>query len=199
MGLCTELRNLCLIRELERELNNDVLLFGFDGLTYFGWLQNIEDCRIATLVPARVASSNFVQILTPGGTVQNVEFARVDLWQIVARASGIIADPFIPPVANARPEDEQDSSQRLDSCDLIRQLNRMVGEDVVLTTFGGFVFQGVLSKTDDRLAFLTVDEILLPGIDVISSDDVRSVVVNLEALTSIARAVDCCQDIIPQA
>ena len=196
MGLCTDLRNLCLIRELERELNSDVLLFGFDGLTYFGWLQNIEDCRIATLAPAREASTNFVQILTPGGTIQNVEFARVDLWQVVAKASGIIADPFTPLPASARPADEE-KPQRQDSCDLIRQLCRMVGEDVVLTTLGGLVFQGVLSQADDRLAFLTVDELLIPGISGISSDYVRLVVVNLEALTSIARAVDCCQDLIP--
>ncbi|MBP2658263.1 MAG: hypothetical protein H6Q69_1295 [Firmicutes bacterium] len=52
MSIFTELRNQALVRELERELNTDVVLFGFDGFAYFGNLQAVEDCRIAILSPA---------------------------------------------------------------------------------------------------------------------------------------------------
>lgn len=205
MSIFTEIRNTRLIRELERELNSDVLLFGFDGNTFFGCLQSIEDCRVAILAPAIKAKSDEVEILTAGGELVKVNFARVDLWQIVAKGTCIATDPIknpgdghntvrppAPPTVDAAdPTDSQriqpeGTGERLPSGDLIRNLLRMIGDDITITTFGGFLFEGMLSDVDDCLAVLTSVDIFVPGTSSsISSEDVRSVVVNLEALTSV--------------
>ncbi|WP_425061014.1 hypothetical protein SCACP_17810 [Sporomusa carbonis] len=198
MGLFTELRNECLIKELQHELNTDVLLFGFDGFTYFGCLQNIDDCRIAVLTPAMEAETSNVEILTTGGELHEVNFARVDLWQIVAKGTCIKNDPIEYShkgnSAVTLAAVDAGNSDRQESHDLICLLKRMIGEEVVITTLGGFLFEGVLSDVEDELAILKVDDIFVPGTSSsISGDDVRSVVVNLEALTSVSKGFNCCK------
>lgn len=199
MSIFRELRNECLIRELEHELNTDVLLFGFDGIVYFGNLQKVEDCRVAFLSPAVEADSN-VEILSPGGEVVDVRFLNLDLWQIIAKATGVKTSPFdnnpglvttaaVPTEATQRTE----ASERQESRELICLLRRMIGDLVVITTLGGFVFQGTLGNVDDELAFISVDEIFGPATSSGISDDVVSTaVINLEAITSVSRSAECC-------
>lgn len=201
MGFLHEIRNLELIKDLDREINTDVLLFGVDGFTYYGNLQAIEDCRVAILTPAITAESNEVEILTPGGEIREVTFLRVDLWSIIAKGSGIVNDPFnsTASVNNALNVNgviglgqRDGEEQRQESHDLVCQLKRMIGDTVVLTTLGGFLFEGTLGAIDDCLALLTVNSIFVPGTDeCISNRDVRSVIVNLESLTSVS-TVCCC-------
>ncbi|EAX48418.1 hypothetical protein TcarDRAFT_2368 [Thermosinus carboxydivorans Nor1] len=197
MGIFTQIRNECLIKELSRELNTDVLLFGFDGFVYFGNLQAIDDCRIAILTPAIEADTNAVEILTPGGERIEVEFANVDLWQVVAKGTGIAEDPLeensnnanaAPPAPDAAAE-VRTEAERQESHELIHQLRRRIGDEVVITTLGGFLFDGILTDVEDELAILRVQDIFVPGAsEAISGDNVRSVIVNLEALTSVSGA-----------
>lgn len=191
MSIFSALRNECLVRELQRELNTNVILFGFDNLTYFGNLQLVEDCRVATLTPATLADTNYVKIFTPGGEVEEVEFTRVDLWQVVAKGTSIAGDPFEEDDCD---DDRQGAvaEQRQESCALICFLRRMIGDNVAIGTLGGFLFVGVLSDVRDDLAILRVDEIYVQGTSSpICSDDVRSAVVNLQAITSVSSA-GCC-------
>lgn len=195
MGFFSEIRNNALIRELQRELNTDVLLFGVDGFIYFGNLQGIDDCRIALLSPAINAETNAVEILTPGGELQRVNFLRIDLWTIVAKGTGVVNDP-ITPLTLATKEEQRDQpteiDERQESHQLIRLLCRMIGDNVAITTLGGFLFAGTLGDINDELAILAVEDILGPATSSsISDDDIRSVVVNLEALTSVS-AINCC-------
>lgn len=198
MGIFKELRNECLIRELQRELNTDVLLFGFDGMVYFGNLQKIDDCRIALLTAAIEAESD-VEILSPGGELVNVRFLHVDLWQIIAKATGVKTDPFENGESLSAAQLPQSSkrvettTERQESHELIQTLKRMVGDEVVITTLGGFLFQGVLGDVDDELAFISVEEILGPATSSgISSDEVSTAVINLEAITSVSTAECSC-------
>lgn len=193
MAIFKEIRNECLIRELERELNTDVLLFGFDGIVYFGNLQKIDDCRVAVLTPAIEAESN-VQILSPGGEVVEVRFLHVDLWQIVAKATGVKTSPFESGSGESMAKPKRtEATERQESHELICILRRMIGDEVVITTLGGFLFQGTLGDVDDELAFLSVDEIFGPATSSGISDDVVSTaVVNLEAITSVSRSAKCC-------
>lgn len=192
-SIFTELRNLSLVRELERELNTDVVLFGFDGFAFFGNLQAIEDCRLAILSPAKEAKCNNVEILTPGGEVLHVDFTRVDLWNIVAKGTAIVRDPF----ENKHNHEEStriesEDAERTESRHLVRVLCRMIGDSVVLTTLGGFSIEGTLIAIDDCLAILTNTDIFVPGSSTAISDRrIRSAVVNLEALTSVS-GVCCC-------
>jgi hypothetical protein len=196
MGIFSELRNERLIRELDRELNTDVILFGFDGFSYFGNLQAVEDCRIAIMTPAIEAKSNDVEILTPGGEVRHVDFARIDLWQLVGKGTGIVSDPFESCSKNSEDtpirNDLDAISGRQESHCLIHILRRMVGDEVVITTLGGFLFEGTLTTVEDCLAILKVADIFVPGTSsAIADTRVRSAVVNLEAITSVS-GVCCC-------
>lgn len=194
MGIFTELRNECLIRELQRELNTDVLLFGFDGMVFFGRLQRIDDCRIAILTPPEHASN--VEIQTPSGENVEVRFAHVDLWQVVAKATGVKTNPFegekgLPGKTAA--SERTDTTERQESHDLICILRRMIGDLVVITTLGGFLFTGTLGDVDDELAFISVDDIFIPGTSSpISDSDVSTAIINLEAITSVSRSAECC-------
>jgi hypothetical protein len=193
MSFFSEIRNEALIRELTRELNTDVLLFGVDGFIYFGNIQGIEDCRIALMSPAIKAETRDVEILTPGGELHRVDFTRVDLWTIVAKGTAIVSDPINSPdgapvvTTTIQRSEIAETDGRQESHHLIRQLCRMIGDDVVITTFGGFLFEGTLGDISDELAIIKVDEIFGPATSsAISACDVRSVIVNLEALTSVS-------------
>ena len=196
MSIFRELRNECLIRELDRELNTDVLLFGFDGVVYFGNLQKIEDCRVAFLSPAITAESN-VEVLSPGGEVVNARFLNVDLWQVVAKATGVKTSPFCDKdgfIGAAGIDGHRtEEPERQESHDLVCLLRRMIGDNVIITTLGGFVFQGTLGNVDDELAFISVDEIFGPATSSgISDDEVSTAVINLRAITSVGRSAECC-------
>lgn len=193
MSIFSEIRNSALIRELKQELNTDILLFGFDGSIYFGNLQRIEDGRIAFLSPAIEADSSNVEIFTPGGEFHEVAFLHVDLWQVVAKGTGIAFDPIYHPRAYAFPalslqgNESTINVERQESHRLIHLLKRMLGNEVAITTLGGFLFEGILSDIDDELAIIAVEEIFGPGTSTSISDGaVRSIVVNLEALTSVS-------------
>jgi len=191
MSFFSEIRNEALIRELQCELNTDVLLFGADGFIYFGNLQGIDDCRVALLSPAIKAETRDVQILSPGGELRRVDFLRVDLWIIVAKGTAIVNDPiaYSAATANSTTTQREETDDRQESHLLIRQLCRMIGDNVVITTLGGFLFEGTLGDISNELAILKVDDIFGPATSSsISGSDVRSVIVNLEALTSVASA-----------
>lgn len=196
MGFFEEIGNRALIRELQRELNTDVLLFGVDGFTYLGNLQGIEDCRIALLGPAIAARTSDVEILTPGGELRTVEFLRVDLWTIIGKGTGVKNDPIAPGITKIITEedtpariDEETEAVRQESQALIFQLRRMIGQEVVLTTLGGFLFEGVLGDVGLCLAILTVEDVFGPGdTSSMSDNDLRSAVINLNAITSVSLA-----------
>ncbi|MCM0757154.1 hypothetical protein M7775_01035 [Sporomusa sphaeroides DSM 2875] len=193
MSIFRELRNECLIRELQRELNTDVLLFGFDGIVYFGNLQKIDDCRVAFLTPAIEAESN-AEILSPGGEVVDAKFIHVDLWQIVAKATGVRTNPFSNDYCPGADGVSQrtETNERQESRELICILRRMIGDNVVITTLGGFIFQGTLGNVDDELAFISVDEIFGPATSSgISDDTVSTAVINLTAIASASRSTEC--------
>ena len=195
MGFFAEIANRRLIKELEREYNTDVLLFGVDGFTYFGNLQAIDDCRIAILTPAINAETSNVEILTPGGDLREVSFLRLDLWTIVGKGTGIASDPIDPPATATKPTaaPQRTEPERQESHHLIQQLCRMIGDCVAITTLGGFLFDGILGAVDDELAILTVEEVFGPGNgSSISGSNVRSAVVNLEAITSVSSTTTSC-------
>lgn len=213
MGVYHTTYNRAFFKELDQELNTDILLFSIDGFAYFGHLQRIENCHTAILAPAIAACTSDVEIITPGGCVVTVDFVRVDLCSIIAKGTGIVRDPVF---CNQEPEsncccnqqqncccnrDEEsaealpdaDRLERDDDC-TVRQLRRLIGNDVSLTTLGGFLFQGILSDVCHDLALLSIDEIYIPGGGGYLSDhNIRSVTVNVKAVNSVAESRrDCC-------
>jgi small nuclear ribonucleoprotein (snRNP)-like protein len=191
MSLFSQLRNERLIRELSRELNTDVLLFGVDGHTFFGNLHSIDDCRVAILTGAIHANNTDVEILTAGGELfTEATFLQIDLWTIVGKGTGIASDPIDTGGLLCTADVSVNASPtRQESPELIRRLKRMVGDNVVITTLGGFLFEGILGDVEDCLAVLTINDVFAPGTSSsISDSDVRTAVINLNAITSVASA-----------
>lgn len=205
MGFYHTVYNRAFLDELEQELNTDILLFGADGFAYFGHLQRIENCSTAILAPAIAACTSEVEIITPGGCVVTVDFVRVDLCSIIAKGTGIVRDPvFCNQEDNCgcgcnreeeAAEELPDASrlERDDDC-TVRQLRRLIGNNVSLTALGGFLFQGILSDVCRNLALLSIDEIYIPGgCGHLSDHNIRSVTVNVKAVSSVAEShKDCC-------
>lgn len=179
-------RNEDLVKELQRELNSDIVLFGINGFVYFGNLQAIHDCRIAILSPAVLSDSTAVEILTPGGAKTTTSFLRVDLWTIAAKGIGIVDDPL---TSHCRETSDPDVV-RGEAEGLLCLMKRMVGDSISVTTLGGFTFNGILSSMCDDLAIISVDDIFVPGsYEPITGSTIRSVVINLKTITSVGSSL----------
>lgn len=199
MSFYHKLHNRHLVNELRHELNSDILLLGGDGFSYFGHLQGIEDCRVAILTPAINSVTADVEIITPGGCLITADFVRIDLCSIIAKGTGIVSDPiYSPETCCSREVDSDFTLENTEEFEreydfLIKQLRRLIGDKAIITTVGGFLFEGILSEVCHDLAILKINQIYISGSpQYISDSNIRSAVINLEAITSVASGTHCC-------
>lgn len=75
---------------------------------------------------------------------------------------------------------------RQESCQLIKWLRRMVGDDVDISVIGNWIFRGRLSRVEDNLAYLNGVTIFPPG-DLGATILMGSLVVNLEVVTFVGQ------------
>lgn len=94
MGFYCEVANPCLIKELRREIGDNVLLLTVDGFAIYGKLQDIEDNRIAILAPPSNLTGIVIRRPDGGIFVQQV-FTYVDLFTVVAKNTGLPLCPFV--------------------------------------------------------------------------------------------------------
>lgn len=189
MSFYKDFANKYLIRELELEINKDIILLGTDGMSYFGNLQAIYNDRIALLLPAKQAVTNTVECLTPAERITFRSFMKVDLLLVVAKAMGISGDPIFPVPAtmqsgSLRTEDAPNFSKRQESHELICELKEQIGDFVDIGVLGGFRFEGTLSSVENELARLSKPTIFAPGANGRLIQGSGSVTINLETITS---------------
>lgn len=123
------------------------------------------------------------------------DFTRVCLSTLVARGSGIGGDPLTSDTATYKRlnGDEKNSEMERDCGYLYRQLQRLIGDRTMITTVGGFAFEGILSSVCDDIAILTVDTICLPNhCTNLNNNRIRSVILNMNAITSFGSS-NCCK------
>lgn len=78
-------------------VGNDVILFGKDGMSYYGRLKGISKQNRVLLIPALLSSSGLVEIQNPT-EVQAVENrSAIDASNIIGFGFDITADPFVIP------------------------------------------------------------------------------------------------------
>ncbi len=77
-------------------------------------------------------------------------------------------------------------TERQESCQLIKWLKRMVGDDVDISVIGNWIFRGRLSRVEDNLAYLNGVTIFPPG-DLCNTIPIGSLVVNLEVVTFVGQ------------
>ncbi len=182
--------------ELRNEVNTDVVLFTADGATFYGHLQGIDDCRAAILTPATCSKTCNVETIN-GGCILTSDFTRICLNTIVARGSGICGDPLVDEkdcgcmqrTGNEKPVEELDR----DCGYIYRQLQRLIGDRTILTTVGGYAFEGILSSVCDDTVILTIDKICLPNCcQEFNECRIRSVIINMNAIMSFGSS-NCCK------
>lgn len=95
MGVCEEICNRRLIRQLENEIGTSLVLYTADGFAFYATLIRVDDHRIARLGPG-TGKSNVI-VLTPGGVTEDEEFSQVDLSCVVAKAVNVTCNPLGEP------------------------------------------------------------------------------------------------------
>lgn len=99
MGVFAEICNPELIREIKRDVNENIIFYSIDGFAYYASLQRVLDCRIAVLGPASDQKAVVVrhpdQTWAPqGNSAIQESFTLLDLWTIVAFTSGLDEIPI---------------------------------------------------------------------------------------------------------
>jgi hypothetical protein len=193
--------------ELLQKIGNSVLLFGKDGMSYFGRLEAVTENFIATLTPSPLSDSGLVEILDPAEIAAGENRSAVDVKSIVAFAFDITADPFVMPDDNAEDVEEvpapptaagtlanapsksirDDANYDLNGSleDTIESFARQ-HESITLASIGGFLFAGTVRKMCYHTALLDVEYIFAPGGDGSTLFSVGKVLVNLPAVTSVS-------------
>lgn len=194
MRFYEKLYNRHLVNELRNEINTDILLFLADGSTFYGHLQGLDDCRAAIMTPATCSTNCDVELISDGGCILTTDFTRVCLSTLVARGSGISGDPVSAASAYKRQDSDEAGLEMDRDCGYLhRQLQRLIGDRTVITTVGGFAFEGILSSVCSDIIILTVDTICLPNCCTeFDSNRVRSVIINMNAITSFGSS-NCCK------
>lgn len=164
----TPLHHFCnqeFIEEIEELVERNVLVFMLDGSVLFGRITRVCDC-VVTIMPA-IGINNyygsafpFIEFRPPNGTLAvplAVSEVEVDACNIAA----VIEGPFVlsplaavngimvrnaPLTATSYPE------RRLHS--LVEELKEVEGQNIGVTTLGGWTFSGQLGDVDECIILI---------------------------------------------
>lgn len=190
--------NKSLINSLEKEIGENIIIFGADSISYFAMLTDICQRRFAMLAAANIAASGFVEILTPSGLVDEPSYTTVDLYDMVAYGRLLVDDPFVlEPIDEEGPgerscrldeqaENATDYLERKEKNGIIRCLHKNIGRQVSITTSGGFLFYGTLVKACLELTLLSSCIVLAPGMEESTIDNIGEIMVNNCVITSVS-------------
>ena len=179
-------KNPYFIQQLEKQRGNDVVLFGIDGMSYFGKLIRIEEYKTAVLYPSSLSSSGLVEILNPAEIGAGENRSKVDVFSLVGFGYDITADPFEMPDDNAEDIDIGTNSA------LPNQVADRFGNNSgsnslkTLATLGGFLFAGTVEYSYRDVAKLSIEYIFAPGGDGSTLFSINKAIINLDALTSVS-------------
>ncbi|MPN21023.1 hypothetical protein SDC9_168402 [bioreactor metagenome] len=166
--MSTPLHHFCnreFTEELEELVERNVLLFMLDGSVIFGRITRFCDC-VATILPAIGINGYygqafpFVQFRPPNGTL----FAPLTISEVdvdVCNIAAVIEGPFVlsplavvngfrvgktPLTATSFPERKVDS--------LEEELKELEGQNIGVSTLGGWTFGGQLGDVDDCIVLI---------------------------------------------
>ena len=196
MSICDDLKNDYFIGKLIGKIGEDVILFGFDGMSYYGRLMEISEDHIGLLTPAALSSTYLVEIQNPAevAAVENRVYILLDY--LVGFGYDITADPFVIPDDNAEdvtgegaqaPPSAAPASGFGGDCGqsgLVDKLKAMAL--LTVGTLGGFLFAGYVSEVQEDTATMGIVYIFAPGGDGSTLFSINNAVVNLKAASSVA-------------
>jgi len=194
MTICNKFENSYFIDKLKNKIDQDVILFGADGMSYYGKLVEIDTDNIATLNPAALSSTDLVEIQNPAEVAAVENSASIDLCYIVGFGYKIEADPFVLPDEDEEDVPAQDASSPslVDTCESECNHDALIGKLkaleplVTIATLGGFLIAGELESIKQNTVKLRTEYIFAPGGDGSTLFSINRVLINLEAATAVA-------------
>lgn len=189
-----QLNNFYFIQQLQKKTDEDVILFGLDGMSYYGRLKEIDCKDNATLCPAMLSSTNLVEVQNPAEVAAVENSVKVELSNLVGFGYNILADPFVLPDENKEDVTDGNTTAYTENLGEIfihnnecccENDNLQKNKLITIFTLGGFIFAGNLLDKQQETARLTGEYIFAPGGDGSTLFSINRVVVNLNAATAI--------------
>lgn len=173
--------------------DRNVLLLMVDGSAVFGRIARIDDCVLSVVPPVGVTALNFVQFRPPNGTLP-LPLILSQIFIDVCNIAHVIEGPFIfsplfpiigpgaaaagiavPPQVQAIAEQITAGTQGLrndpsavvagrQQCELIEELEDLEGQNIAITTLGGWTIGGQLGEVDDCVALISTGTSIFPPI-----------------------------------
>ncbi|MDP4109400.1 MAG: hypothetical protein Q8878_05150 [Bacillota bacterium] len=190
MLINNKLYNFYFINELRKKTDEDVILFGIDGMSYYGRLTDVDCNDSAILRPALLSSTNLVEIQNPAEVAAVENTVKVDLSNIIGFGYNITADPFVLPdeneedvttEGNTAPAPDNETENVFSGNECGEKKYRLIS----YFTLGGFVFAGKILDVRQNAVRLTGEYIFAPGGDGSTLFSINRIVVNLKASTAV--------------
>lgn len=180
----TPLPHLCnreFVCEIETLRERNVLLLLVDGTAVFGRIGRIFDCVISIVPPIGITGLNLVQLLPPNtslGVTLLVSQILIDLCNVAHVIEGpFLTSPLTPVIAASADPSAAQSTARTTSApvtirpqrELLDELCDLDGQNLGITTLGGWTILGVLGEVDDCVSLISSATTSFPPLFVIGA------------------------------
>ncbi|MGI6091608.1 MAG: hypothetical protein ACOYD5_01240 [Negativicutes bacterium] len=171
--------------------DRNVLLLMVDGSAVFGRIARIDDCVLSVVPPIGVTSLNFVQFRPPNGTlplpliVSQIFIDVCDIAHVIEGpfivspllpllcSNGVTTDSTVPPAVQSIVEQITTGTQGMRSeasavvpgrqqCELLEELCELEGQNIAITTLGGWTIGGQLGEIDDCVSVISTGTSIFP-------------------------------------
>lgn len=174
--------------------DRNVLLLMVDGSAVFGRIARIDDCVLSVVPPVGVTALNFVQFRPPNGTlplplivsqifIDVCDIAHViegpfvfsPLFPLIGLGGMVTAEAAVPPAVQSIVEQITTGTQGLrnepssvipgrQQCELLEELDELEGQNIAITTLGGWTIGGQLGEVDDCVSLISTGTSIFPPI-----------------------------------
>lgn len=173
--------------------DRNVLLLMVDGSAVFGRIARIDDCVLSVVPPVGVTALNFVQFRPPNPTlplpliVSQIFIDVCDIAHVIEgpfvispllaligsaiTATGTTISPAVQSIVQQITEGT--GAQRnapaaavagRQQCELIEELEELEGQNIAITTLGGWTIGGQLGEVDDCVSVISTGTSIFPPI-----------------------------------
>jgi hypothetical protein len=174
--------------KLKSKVGQSVVLFGVDGMSYFGELTEIQRNNVAVLKPSPLSDSSLVEIQNPAEISAVENWSKVEISSLAGFGFDITGDPFVMP-----DDDAEDIGIEPEGAALPEETARAgcacpspESPVVTISALGGFLFAGTLDNSGRGTAELSIEYIFAPGGDGSTLFQINKAIVNLNASTSVS-------------
>ena len=159
-----------LIEKLGKLKNRDVLLLLLDGSATFGRIDRIDDWVVTILPTTSIPDQGFVQLRATGSSLAADPILASQLFIDSRNIIHIVEGPFtLSPLSTITTPNDQTARTEASVpipgrqyCKLIEELQELAGQNVAISTLGGWTIGGKLVEIEHSLSLIHIGDSLLP-------------------------------------